>query len=431
MDVAAASARILLVDDGELEGVARVLEGLELPYERLRGGQIPQEVAPPRDLLIVTPRRIERVRRGSPPESAPGRPLRIIAVDEDSPAMRRQLRRAGLHLLVRLPAEDEIWRLLVSRALYEGRERREDPRVTVGSPVEVESGGEVARDAASAARKTILIDLSNRGCRLRTTETVSIGDPVAFSIPTERAEESGSPEGLSLRGRVRRLVCEPGTSERTLAVVFDNDLPEPTRTRLTALINRWASGPGSTERVAEPTPGPAIPACQLPSLPDLTLDDETDPPVHAGNEVCVELQRAGDGSEAADRRESHEGTNRRRHSRARFESAFLAEAPTGPVVMIGRDLSAGGMRIERIEEFQPGDRFRLALHGPGPGEPFVVEAEVVRDEGPEGFALAFRGLDRETAAALEKLVACLPDVESLEDGEAAGLGAILSEVLSA
>ena len=420
-----------------LEGVARVLERLELPYERLRGGQIPQEVAPPRDLLIVTPRRVERVRRGSPPESAPGRPLRIIAVDEDSPAMRRRLRRAGLHLLVRLPADDEIWRLLVSRALYEGRERREDPRVTVGSPVEVEAGagggGEVARDAASAGRKTLLLDLSNRGCRLRTTETVSIGDPVAFSIPTERAEASGGPETLSLRGRVRRLVSEPGTSERTLAVVFDSDLPEPTRTRLTALINRWASGPGSLERVAESTAGPAIPACQLPSLPDLTLDDETDPPVHASDEVCVELQSTADGSGAGavDRRESHEGTNRRRHPRGRFESAFLAEAPTGPVVMIGRDLSAGGMRIERIEEFQPGDRFRLALHGPGPGEPFVVEAEVVRDEGPNGFALAFRGLDRETAAALEKLVACLPDVESLEEGEAAGLGAILSEVLSA
>ena len=32
---------------------------------------------------------------------------------------------------------------------------------------------------------------------------------------------------------------------------------------------------------------------------------------------------------------------------------------------------------------------------------------------------------------LEKMVACLPDVESLEDGEMAGLGAILSEIVEA
>jgi len=33
------------------------------------------------------------------------------------------------------------------------------------------------------------------------------------------------------------------------------------------------------------------------------------------------------------------------------------------------------------------------------------------------------------AAALEKLVACLPDVESLRDGEAGGLGSVVTEVL--
>jgi hypothetical protein len=99
--------------------------------------------------------------------------------------------------------------------------------------------------------------------------------------------------------------------------------------------------------------------------------------------------------------------------------------------MLGADLSPAGMRIERIEEFQLGDRFRLALHGPGPTEPFIVDAEVVRDDGANGFALAFHGVDPETAIALEKLVACLPDVESLEEGEVAGLGTVLSEILGA
>ena len=96
MSIAPKSPGILLVDDGELDEVAHVLDEQGTPYTRLRGGQIPSEVAPPRDLLIVTPRRVDRVRRGSPSDAAPGRPLRIIAVTEDSPAMRRRLRRNGL-----------------------------------------------------------------------------------------------------------------------------------------------------------------------------------------------------------------------------------------------------------------------------------------------------------------------------------------------
>jgi len=67
MSIAPKSPGILLVDDGELDEVARVLDEQGTPYTRLRGGQIPSEVAPPRDLLIVTPRRVDRVRRGSPP----------------------------------------------------------------------------------------------------------------------------------------------------------------------------------------------------------------------------------------------------------------------------------------------------------------------------------------------------------------------------
>ncbi len=96
------------------------------------------------------------------------------------------------------------------------------------------------------------------------------------------------------------------------------------------------------------------------------------------------------------------------------------------------------MRVERLEELRVGDRFRLALHGPGPTEPLVVEAEVARDDGPEGYALLFRELGPQTEKALEKLVACLPSDDSEsplpgsgESGESRMLGALLSEILSA
>ena len=416
MTVAPTNPGILLVDDGELDDVAAVLDDQNIAYKRLRGGQIPAEVPPPRDLLIVTPRRVERVRRGSPADANPGRPLRIIAVAEDSPAMRRRLRRNGLHLLIRLPASAEIWRLLVARALYQGSERRTDPRVPVGAPVEMAKG--------SKTTETVLLDLSNRGCRIQTSAALTVGDPIEFTIPADG--EVWSEQGpLTLSGHVRRLVCEPGDDRSMLAVVFDPNLEESLRTRLTTLINHWASGPYSIES-AIVSGAPPLPACKIDSLPDLTLDDETDPPILASGGVCLELSEGS----GATRPEAGDGRERRTQSRGQYVSSIVAEGAQGPFVLIGRDLSPGGMRIEHHPDLAVGDHFEIALHGPTPGNPIRVLAEIVRDDGPGGFGVIFDHLDRESAAQLEKTVACLPDVESLEDGELGGLGAILSEIVS-
>lgn len=430
MSEGSAGPSILLVDDGELDDVARRLERLGCRFERLQGSAIPSELAPPRDLLVATPRRLERVRRGSPAEATSDRPLRIVAVDDDSPALRRRLRSAGLHLIVPLPAHAEIWRLLVSRALFRGEERRRDPRVAVGSPVEIVSSDGVPTSEPTAPETspdpvpetTLLMDLSNRGCRLRTSRAISIGDALSFTIAPEAELGLADAEPLELRGRVRRMTRVTDSAERSLALVFDPDLPESTRVRLTALINRWASGPSSTGGMAA-TNEPPLPPCRLPSLPDLMLDDETDPPVRARSAVRVELGAAPDASPG----------DRRRRPRGRFETSFLAETPRGPLVLLGRELSARGMRVERLEELRVGDRFRLALHGPGPTEPLVVEAEVARDDGSGGYALLFRNLGPEAETALEKLVACLPsgDSESAEPGEHGHLGDLLSEILSA
>jgi hypothetical protein len=419
MTSAAASQGILLVDDGELDEVARVLDEQGIAYDRLRGGLIPNEVPPPRDLLIVTPRRVERVRRGSPADAKPGRPLRITAVDEDSPAMRRRLRRSGLHLLIRLPAQAEIWRLLVARALYKGSERRVDPRVAIGSPVFLDAESSAISDGTDSEGTTTLIDLSNRGCRLRTSHTLEIGEEIDFSLPAN-ADLDGDHAPLTLRGRVRRLTQDDSAQGCMVAVVFDSNLPGGDRTRLTALINHWASGPRSLDTVSM-ADAPSIPACQLPSLPDLTLDDETDPPIQATTEVRVKL-------EGADPRDSE--SDRRVHSRGQYEAPVSAETAEGPFVLIGRDLSPGGMCIERHPELHLGDAFKVSLRGPGQTDPLVVDAKIIRDDGPAGFGVSFASVGRETAIELEKMVACLPDVESLEEGEIGGLGAILSEIIS-
>ena len=62
---------LLLLDDGELDPVAAILERSGLSYRRLRGGEIGEDLAPPSALLITTPRHADKVRPGSPAGASP------------------------------------------------------------------------------------------------------------------------------------------------------------------------------------------------------------------------------------------------------------------------------------------------------------------------------------------------------------------------
>ena len=413
---------ILILDDGELSPVARLLDEYGLTYTRVRGGGSTELLSPPSELLIATPRRAGQVRRGSPRGAPAGRPIRIIAVQEDSPSMRRGLRRSGFHLLVRLPCDDRIWRLMIRRALYHGEERRIARRVTVGAEVHIGRPGE-----ERASEGATLIDLSNRGARLSAREPFELNSTVEIHIPETLTED----QALHLQANVARLGTE-GT-EFSASVMFDYAMPEDTRLRLTHLINRWSTGPPS--ETAGSSANPPLPAARIRSLPGIVLDDEIDPPIDIGHAIQFRVSRRPDQGDrrmeqsAEDRRS---GQDRRDGQRGLFTGPVVAEGdPDNRQVLIGRDLSAGGMRIEPSNRISVGDHFRLALYGAGAGEPFEVSAKVIRDDGEEGLALAFQGVSLEISTALEKLVAGLPDIESLEAGEPHGMGAILSEILDA
>lgn len=405
--------RILLLDDGELSDVAAILDELELPYTRLRGGEVGQKMAPPRDILIATPRRAEAVRRGSPPGSPVGRPVRIIAVEEDSTAMRRMLRRMGFHLLVRLPCEDSIWRLLIRRALYQGDERRCDERVAMGAPVALsETDGEHSRE-----RGATLMDISNRGCRLVGDAPFELGSRITIVLPASAT--GGAP--VTLMGNVARASEEKEEAglRAVAAVIFDDDMDDDERIALGGVINRWSMGPPSIGTTTHD--GPALPPCESREIPGLTLDEETDPPIRVGASVAVQLTGLGGVTDLT--------AERREYKRGAFGGTVVATRGESHRVLMGRDLSAGGMRIEHLPGLDVGDTFKIALYGPSPLEPFAVEAEIVRDDGEAGLALTFRSVAPEIAVALEKLVACLPEIESLEEEESHGMGAVLSEIL--
>ncbi len=392
---------VLVLDDGELDDLVALLGELRLAYRRLRGAGADVRLEPPMHLLVATPRRAGLAPAGSQPDAPPGRPLRVVSVEEDSNAMRAMLRRQGFDLLVRRPTHREVWRLLVERALYQGDERRAADRVPVGSAVALES------DDVSA----VLIDVSNRGCHLLLRDEVPAGGRVSFEIPP--LEEDAPP--LRLSGEVVRSATR-GSHAYSVGVLFDRALSEDTRGRLGALLNAWTRGDASLGPTLVEAGGelPPLPPCESPAIPGLTLDDETDPAVSA--QVTVGLQQAGG--------------ERRTSPRASFSQSVQACGPRRSAVLLGRDLSAGGMRVEPLPDLAVGDRFEVAIYGPNRPDPFRIQSEVIRDDGAEGLALVFHDVSPELARELEKLVACLPDVEPLQNGELGTLGSVIGEVVS-
>ena len=122
-------------------------------------------------------------------------------------------------------------------------------------------------------------------------------------------------------------------------------------------------------------------------------------------------------------------SDRRKHRRVTFDREVMSLGEEASRTLMGRDLSMGGMSIDAGWDLSEGDEIRLALYGAPDDDPFVVKARVVRDNGPDGLGLAFEGVEPEVANRLEAMVAKLPDVESLQDGESEAMGSVVSQVL--
>ena len=82
-----------------------------------------------------------------------------------------------------------------------------------------------------------------------------------------------------------------------------------------------------------------------------------------------------------------------------------------------------------LTEIARGSVLHLAIYAE-PGEPpIAVRARVTRNEGPAGVALRFEQIGPGAARRIEALVARLPSVEPLQQGECGGLGSVVSRVL--
>ena len=366
-----AGPAVLLIDDGELDQVADLLDGLEVDYAREsdKSGSIPPQ---PSAMLVTTSQiAIARsLRRSSGPETRDA--VWIAFVAGSSKTERAALERAGFNFLVRQPVHPAALRLLLLHGLYRGEDKRVTRRLAFG--FEVRFGGRLFK------RRGTLADLSPRGCRLLARRPPQQDTAVQLSIPSE------APGGHTLRlsGRVVRTAAGEGEGgdpqETSVGILFD-PLGDRARQQLGAILLERAHGPAVLRR----------------------------PP-------------GRDSKPARD--------DARRHPRVEFTQELSAVAASDAHVVLGRDLSEGGMRIEAHPQVQLDDELFLAIQSPNSSESFFVEGRVVRDDGGGGLAVEFQWIEPGGRERLQSLVGSLPPIEQLSRDDAGRGATVLSQWLA-
>jgi hypothetical protein len=98
----------------------------------------------------------------------------------------------------------------------------------------------------------------------------------------------------------------------------------------------------------------------------------------------------------------------------------LGSAASGSRVVIARELSARGLRVERDPLLREGDEVTVTLHGGGDASPVSLPASVRVGGGGTHWFLAFTGLAPETEAALAKLRDSVAGLGAADGAEAPG-----------
>jgi len=233
---------VLILDDGELDDVQRILEELEVDFGRVQGGAIVPNTPHPKSLLMATPRRISAVSAIDEASSGEDQPVRVVVVDQDSKTLRDQLRQVGFDFLVRRPVHPEALRLLVMHSLYRGDEKRREPRVAVGLEISFQTG--------EIPRRATLVDLSTGGCRLISSFELEAGKQVLVTLP----ESLGTMELITLEGRILRSSYDKRIGEEGMhnaAVQFEN-LSSELRNELEWVIEDKVGGPPATDTTLQP-----------------------------------------------------------------------------------------------------------------------------------------------------------------------------------
>ncbi len=113
--------------------------------------------------------------------------------------------------------------------------------------------------------------------------------------------------------------------------------------------------------------------------------------------------------------------------RPALDRPIVALGEESASVLLGRDISLGGMRVQPHPGLGVGDELQLAIHVRAREEPLLVRSRVTRDDGTRGLVLQFVELSASAQRYLERMVSFLPILAvRARDGET---GFILSQIL--
>lgn len=364
-------SHVIIVDDGELVDVRGLLDSLQVAYAE--APSLDAIDAASGCVLLISSARHALARPEAGDADAPWE-LHVVVYDAISDGLRRLLSRSGCDVAVGRPMQPAVLQLLVAHALYAGPERRKNGRAAMSAPVRL--AGPLGDSVAT------LLQISERGCGLLVRGSAEVGDDVALLLPPELTGAAMLPLDCTVIG----VTAVAGSADRHLALVFESVPPKVKRV-LQTVMERHSLG--------------------------LT-------PRHAASAVET-IEGSRDRGVA--------GPEERRSPRKLFAGRVAAARPGEARVMIGRDLSVGGMRVRPVEGLRVGDEFKLALYGDGGDEALVLEAEVSRDHGWDGLVLQFRRVTPETRLRLERIVESLPAVRPEKGAGARAPGLLVSEIL--
>jgi hypothetical protein len=403
----------LLVHEGELEDVRNLLCDLDIPFEEAATEVPTCEDGSDWALLIATPQRILKL--GAQPD--PGsRRVQVAIGDSDSRTLRNAMSRLNVDFFVRRPVHAEALRLLLLQTMYKGPEKRRARRVNIGLPVRFRTG--------LWRRKAILLDLSETGCRLLSRHPLERGMKLTVAVPAGRRGRST----LSLKGKVLRLSDPEGrTSNGRLAHIIFETLPAETHARLKRIVSEFASGPASTASFATGERDPEA----MQRVDEGAGPQEFEDLEESRRETVALREGERPHAEPLPRPildpQVEKAPERRSEPRRIFSRSVVALSDGATRILVGRDLSPGGMRTDPDPTLRVGDLLTVALPW-RPSHPLVVKARVIRDDGERGLVLQFHELSEEDAVFVAQIASLLPICDlSFEDEEPAWV--IVSEVL--
>jgi len=371
--------RVLVIDDGELARIRGFLADFGIEAQHLRGEVFREDLEGPFDLVIASVKRTLAFEDSVELSSLPGKPVWIAVHAQDFLPLRVRLQRMGVQYLVQSSVGSEALRLLLLHSLYRGPERRAGVRLPVGMPV-------AGLSEAGEGFRAELLDLTRGGCRLLVDREFDAGIRVDIEVPSKLA----GGESLVLPGVVVRTEPHPGRERNRLAIEF-RDLEPESVALIEAILEGKIIGTVVT-RLAEPL-----------------ARDAAAPPASRGSEESCD-------PETTPGTEGEPEYPHTRHGRRRvYERNVTALLSDGPQVILGRDLSIGGMRSEPLPDLPVGTELELAIYGSSGAEPVLVKAVVARDDGELGTVFHFTETQDWERPRLEAIVNAGAEIRSLSE----------------